>query len=101
MPSKANAAAPMSGEAAAGAKGSWHRLHQAASGWLAVPHRWQIFPSAAMPASEIPYRRSAFGTARLSSPVSKYSAREKSNTWAMRLVGMDWIWLLYVITESL
>ena len=40
------------------------------------------------------YRRSAFGTARLSSPTSKYSAWEKSNTEAMRLDGMDWILLL-------
>src|SRR4030067_698305 len=47
------------------------------------------------------YLRSAFGTPRLSSPASKYSAGEKSNTEAMRLDGRDWSLLLDVIPESL
>jgi hypothetical protein len=47
------------------------------------------------------YRRLAFGTARLSGSVSKYASWAKLNMEAMKLVGIDWIALLYVITESL
>ena len=96
------------------AKGFWHRLQYAAPGWLAVPHAEHAFSRRergdipGLPDEKTrsvplhgPYRRSAFGTARLSSPASKYSAWEKSNTEAMMLDGMDWILLLYIITESL
>ena len=47
------------------------------------------------------YRKSAFGTARLSGSVSKYASWAKLKKEAMKLVGIDWIALLYVITESL
>ena len=47
------------------------------------------------------YRRLAFGTARLSGSVSKYASWAKLKKEAMKLVGIDWIALLYVITESL
>src|SRR3989304_1257516 len=47
------------------------------------------------------YRRSAFGTARLSDSVSKYASWPKLKKEAMKLVGVDWIAFLYAITESL
>jgi hypothetical protein len=47
------------------------------------------------------YLRLAFGTALLSGSVSKYASWAKLKKEAMKLVGIDWIALLYVITESL
>jgi len=47
------------------------------------------------------YRKLAFGTARLSGSVSKYASCAKLKKEAMKFVGIDWIALLYVITESL